>query len=121
MLYRSFEAIADGWAMILSRGRYILLLVVLTLPLFCEQRPAKQNGQLQACAVLRAQLTDSTAHSRTVSANPDTLRIQAALDVCSPGKAVVLLNDGQRRAFLSAPLRLLRGVTLYVGPNVTLY
>lgn len=68
-----------------------------------------------ACAVLQAQL------STVDEAQPDTRRIQQALDTCAPGGAVELRPDGSRAAFLSGPLDLRVGVTLRVGAGVTLY
>ena len=54
-------------------------------------------------------------------AQPDTRRIQQALDTCAPGQAVELAAAGSRRAFLSGPLDLRAGVTLRIGAGVTLY
>jgi pectinesterase len=51
----------------------------------------------------------------------DTARIQDALNLCAPGKAVVLISDAGNRSFFSAPLILPRGVTLFVDTGVTLY
>jgi hypothetical protein len=68
-------------------------------------------GQQKACAVLAAQ---------PASAGTDTARIQAALDGCAPGRAVVLERAGQNDRFESAPLILPRGVTLFVDRGVTL-
>jgi pectinesterase len=71
---------------------------------------AMLHGATQACAVLKAR-----------AGKADTSRIQAALNVCCPGKAVVLQVDGTNGAFESAPLILPRGVTLFVDRGVTLY
>jgi pectin methylesterase-like acyl-CoA thioesterase len=51
----------------------------------------------------------------------DTARIQAALNLCSPGQAVILTNDGEQTGFLAGPLILPRGVTLFVDRGVTLF
>lgn len=72
-----------------------------------------------ACTVLKASLTEKAAQSATGA--PDTARIQSALDRCTPGKAVVLEANGASAAFLSAPLVIPRGVTLFVDKPVTLY
>ena len=68
-----------------------------------------------SCAVLPARLSviDET--------QPDTRRIQQALDTCAPGRAVELNADGPRSAFLSGPLDLRAGVTLHIGAGVTLF
>jgi polygalacturonase len=68
-----------------------------------------------SCAVLQARL------SAADESQPDTRRIQQALDTCAPGGAVELRPDGSRAAFLSGPLDLRAGVTLRVGAGVTLF
>lgn len=74
---------------------------------------------LLACAVLAARL--AAPQTQTNAAPPDTARIQSALNLCGPGRAVVLKSDGRRAAFESAPLILPRGVILFVDQGVTLY
>jgi pectinesterase len=69
-----------------------------------------QEIPVKACAVLTAR-----------DGGSDTARIQFALDLCSPGKAVVLRGDSANTSFTSDPLILPRGVTLFVARNVTLY
>ena len=68
-----------------------------------------------SCAILAAR------HAQVDEAQPDTRRIQQALDTCAPGRAVELRADGPRAAFLSGPLDLRAGVTLRVGAGVTLF
>lgn len=50
----------------------------------------------------------------------DTDRIQRALVACTAGKAVALIADGDRNAFLAGPLSIPAGVTLLVGKNAVL-
>ncbi|HEY6488950.1 MAG: pectinesterase family protein [Terracidiphilus sp.] len=50
----------------------------------------------------------------------DTLRIQNAIDACTPGKSVVLRAHGRRAVFLTGPLTLKSGVTLVVSANTVL-
>jgi polygalacturonase len=50
----------------------------------------------------------------------DTLRIQDAMDHCSPGKAVVLRSDAKKNVFISGPLTLRSGVTLVIATNTSL-
>jgi pectin methylesterase-like acyl-CoA thioesterase len=69
-----------------------------------------QEIPVKACAVLTAR-----------DGGSDTARIQTALDLCSPGKAVVLRGDGAKTSFNADPLILPRGVTLFVGRAATLY
>jgi pectinesterase len=68
------------------------------------------HASTPACAVLKPRPQRS-----------DTARIQEALNVCSPGMAVVLRAEGSNGAFASSPLILPRGVTLFVDKGVTLY
>jgi polygalacturonase len=51
----------------------------------------------------------------------DTDRLQRGINNCQPGKALELAADGDRKAFLSGPLELRKGVTLLVDRGVTLY
>ena len=89
------------------------------------------------CATVRADLTaaafaapsatdpdiDSIAAvtANPLSSNPDTARIQAALNSCRTGGVVRLAADRLYDAFLSGPLTLPSGVTLWVESGVTLY
>jgi len=66
-----------------------------------------------ACAVLTG--TAST------SGRDDAARIQAAIDKCTPGHAVVLAASNDGRNFVSGPLKLRDGVTLLVDTGATLY
>ena len=50
----------------------------------------------------------------------DTLRIQDAMDHCSPGKAVVLRSDARKSVFIAGPLTLRSGVTLVIAANTSL-
>ncbi len=77
-------------------------------------RADSQPRAIPACSVL-------SAERAAPSGKLDTARIQTALSLCAPGRAVVLRGDGARRVFESAPLILPRGVTLFVGEGVTLY
>lgn len=70
---------------------------------------ASAAAQPKACAVLA-----------TRAAGADTARIQAALDGCAPGRAVVLERSGQNTRLESGPLVIPRGVTLFVDRGVTL-
>jgi polygalacturonase len=75
-----------------------------------------------ACEVLTARLaapggTLSSADER----QPDTARLQKAIDTCAPGKAVELKPAGDRQIFLSGPLLLKPGVTLLIDANAALF
>jgi hypothetical protein len=69
----------------------------------------------RACAILDAHvgLRDASVR-RNDYASIDTQRIQYALSGCNPGRAVVLEAEGEKNAFLSAPLIVPRGVTLFI-------
>src|SRR5215472_8700595 len=86
----------------------ILIRAVLILAVACTVYA--QEIPIKACAVLTAR-----------DGGSDTARIQTALYLCSPGRAVVLRGDGAKTSFTSDPLILPRGVTLFVGRAVTLY
>jgi polygalacturonase len=51
----------------------------------------------------------------------DTTRIQAAIDSCAQGRAVVLRPAGRNNVFLAGPLQLTPGVTLVVEANAALF
>lgn len=51
----------------------------------------------------------------------DTATIQAAITACPAGQAVKLAAAGENNAFLSGPLTLKSGVTLWIDQGVTLY
>ncbi len=67
------------------------------------------------CARLKARLPPTLSESD--ERNPDTARIQQALDQCKSGQAVSLEGGG----FLSGPLQLRAGVTLLVAGGAILY
>jgi polygalacturonase len=76
-----------------------------------------------ACTVLTAELTP-VADTTLADADEhrlDTQRIQHAIDHCGVGRAVVLRAAGAKRAFLSGPVTLARGVTLVVDTAAVLF
>jgi len=94
--------------MLLSRGA-TRISEAFWLPLFFFAG-ATLHASISACAVLKAKPQQL-----------DTERIQQALNLCAPGRAVVLEVEGGNTAFESQPLTLPRGVTLFVDKGVTLY
>ena len=66
-----------------------------------------------ACAVLIGETTNT--------GRDDAARIQAAVDKCAPGHAVVLAASNDKRSFVAGPLQLRDGVTLLVDKGATLY
>ena len=79
------------------------------------------------CATLAATLTPTGGSLDAVDANasssqPDAARIQAAINACPSGQAVKLaVGAAGQSAFLSGPLTLKSGVTLWVDSGVTLF
>ncbi len=77
-----------------------------------------------SCAVLTAKLAAIDGNKTvadTDEGKPDTGRIQAAMDNCAKGQAVVLKAAGTLNAFLTGPLDLKPGVTLVVDANTILF
>jgi polygalacturonase len=76
-----------------------------------------------ACATIKAKIgRTSVSIAPEDETKLDTTRIQATLDHCPPGSAVVLQRTSQRLdAFLSGPLELRRGVALVVDAGTFLY
>jgi polygalacturonase len=73
-----------------------------------------------ACATLAA--TQSVAPGSVPSeTHLDTSAIQSALGTCAPGQAVKLTANGQNDAFVTGPLTIPSGVTLWVDAGTTLY
>ena len=73
-----------------------------------------------ACATLQA--TQNVAQNGVASeTNMDTSAIQAALKSCTSGQAVKLAATATNNAFVTGPLTIPSGVTLWVDAGVTLY
>jgi polygalacturonase len=86
-----------------------------------DMRHVVQPTIPRSCVVLRARL--SAPHGvlpATAERHLDTARIQQAMDHCAAGQAVELAADGDKRVFLSGPLKLRSGVTLVVDANTVL-
>jgi polygalacturonase len=90
---------------------------------------AKAGGELPpeprippACTTL---LADKAAVKDTLAdadeTKPDTDRIQSAIDGCPEGRSVQLKSDGGKNAFLAGPLKMAKGVTLWVDKGTTLF
>lgn len=74
-----------------------------------------EQPTLKACFVIAP-----AKHGIKSSSQPDTQEIQHALNLCSPGMAVVLTRGKHGNRFQSGPLLLPRGITLVVGDGVVL-
>lgn len=78
-----------------------------------DSRDVQEPRMPAACALLFGELANG--------GRDDAARIQAAIDKCAPGHAVVLSASNEKRSFVSGPLRLKSGVTLVVDAGATLY
>nr|AFU91007.1 polygalacturonase [uncultured bacterium] len=81
----------------------------------------------QVCKQLPATLTPKdgsldSVDSAALDSRPDQDRIQSAINGCAAGQAVQLVKGaGDNSAFLSGPLQLKSGVTLWIDDGVTLF
>ena len=67
-------------------------------------------------------LLDAAVDAATANSQPDTARLQAALNACASGQAVKLVSGSAgANAFLSGPLTLPPTVTLWIDAGVTLF
>ncbi len=73
-----------------------------------------------ACATLQAALA-ITPGTPPTEANLDTARIQSALANCAAGEAVKLTTDGANNAFVTGPLNIPSGVSLWIDAGTTLF
>ncbi|HEX5127365.1 MAG TPA: glycosyl hydrolase family 28 protein, partial [Rhodocyclaceae bacterium] len=89
----------------------------LTLPAVC----ATLQATLMQSAFSSPTSTDPSIDANPINSNPDTAAIQNALNACTAGQAVKLVTNGALNAFLTGPLTLPSGVTLWVDSGVTLY
>ncbi len=75
-----------------------------------------------SCTVLTARLSaPNGALAEADERNPDTARVQSAIDQCQSGQAVELKPGGGRNIFLAGPLTLKAGVTLLVDGGAALF
>ncbi|MFB9243052.1 glycoside hydrolase family 28 protein [Massilia antarctica] len=78
-----------------------------------DTRTVREPVPPPACAVLPAE--------SALPGRDDAPRIQAAIDTCTPGHALHLAPEGDKRAFTAGPLTLRSGVTLVIDAGVTLF
>lgn len=74
----------------------------------------------QPCATILAVKSVGT-DGKPIDETLDTERIQAAIDTCPAGQAVKLTSDGANSAFVSGPLFLRSGTTLWLDVGTTLF
>jgi polygalacturonase len=74
------------------------------------------------CTTLTASKTaNKGALAEADESKLDTDRIQSAIDACAYGKSVRLTGEGAKNAFLSGPIKMAKGVTLWIDANTTLF
>lgn len=73
-----------------------------------------------ACTTLTGSRTSANGQL-TDETNPDTARLQAAIDACAAGHSVRLTAAGGKDAFLSGPLVMAAGVTLWIDAGASLF
>ncbi|TFW31314.1 glycoside hydrolase family 28 protein [Massilia horti] len=102
-------------------------------PASAQSDPAVQGKEpslpATVCATVNATLRkntrgllDDAVDAPPANSQPDTARIQAAINACPAGQAVKLVVGSQgENAFLSGPIALAGTVTLWVDKGVTLF
>ncbi len=86
------------------------------------------DSNMPAQPTLPGTVCTSISATQNVAANgvasesgANTSTIQSALNACGSGKAVKLVTSGSNNAFLTGPITIPSGVTLWVDTGVTLY
>jgi polygalacturonase len=82
--------------------------------------PAQPTLPSSVCTTLSAN-QNVAANGVANESNASTSSIQSALNGCGSGKAVKLVTSGSNTAFLTGPITIPSGVTLWVDTGVTLY
>ena len=104
--------------------RFVVVALCLAAPLLAQDlRKVVEPTIPPPCFVLKAKIGRAgTSIVPEDETKLDTVRIQAALDHCAAGQAVVLQPAAYRTdAFLSGPLHLRKGVTLVVDRGAYLF
>ena len=102
----------------------ILIVSFACLPVLHAQdtRQVSEPSIPPACTTVDARLSaPGGVLSDAAELMPDTRRIQAAIDSCAQGHAVMLRPAGRNNIFLAGPLQLKPGVTLVVEANAALF
>src|SRR5215471_256640 len=74
-----------------------------------------------ACATVLATKTTGADGKPSDETTLDTQAIQDAINACPAGQSVKLAADGDKNAFLSGPLSMKAGVTLWIDAGTTLF
>ncbi|PAA97638.1 glycoside hydrolase family 28 protein [Serratia fonticola] len=84
------------------------------MPEVCQTLSAELNQNAKG-------LLDEAIDADVNNSQPDTQRIQAAIDACNTGAVKLVAGSNEENAFLSGPLTLKSGVTLWVDQGITLF
>ena len=104
-----------------SPTTFVLLLAAGSL-LAQDTRTVTEPHFSAPCTTLAARLSASRGMlSDAAERQPDTQRIQNAIDHCTAGQSVELKASGGKNIFLTGPISLKRGVTLLVDANVAVF
>jgi polygalacturonase len=97
--------------------KYVFIVLVAGAAFAQDTRNVTEPVIPRSCTAISAKLPAGALDEN----QPDTQRIQEALDHCPGGQAVELKADGAADAFLAGPLQLRAGVTLAIDAGVTLF
>jgi len=107
---------------------HLAVLSLLTILIFAppargqDRRAVTEPQYPPAGIVLEARLSaPGGVLSEASEQQPDTVRLQQAIDQCPAGRAVRLSRAGEHNIFLSGPLRLRAGVTLLIDAHTALF
>jgi polygalacturonase len=103
--------------------KYALALALAAAPFYAQDTRRVTEPHIPAnCTVLAARLSaPNGALSDADERQPDTARIQTAIDQCRAGQAVELKPTGGTNIFLAGPLTLKPGVTLVIDGGAALF
>ena len=103
--------------------KFVPALALAALPLLAQDtRHVTEPHFPASCTVLTARLTaPGGTLAEADERNPDTARLQNAIDNCAAGQAVELKPAGGKNIFLAGPLNLKAGVTLLVDGDAALF
>jgi polygalacturonase len=105
-----------------SLGCLSLALAVCGIATAQDTRHVVEPHFPKTCTVLRARLSAPDGQlSLADEHNPDTARLQSAIDSCAAGKAVRLRAGSSKNIFLSGPFHLKAGVTLLIDADTVLF
>lgn len=97
------------------------------IPELDAQLPAEPRMPAQVCITLPANLRQTggrlpdAVDANPANSNPDGVRLEIAISACPAGSAVKLVAANGNNAFLSGPISIKSGVTLWVDKGVTLF